>query len=123
MFKVRGVRGATTVAINSKTEILDATKELLQKLKELNSIDTSDIAAVFFTTTRDINAEFPAVAARHIGWTQVALMCGHDMDVPDAQPRCIRVLVLLNTEKSQSDIQNVYLREAVNLRSRGINDN
>ena len=72
---------------------------------------------------RDINAEFPAVAARHIGWTQVALMCGHEMDVPDAQPRCIRVLVLLNTEKSQSDIQNVYLREAVNLRSRGINDN
>ena len=78
---------------------------------------------MFFTTTRDINAEFPAVAARHIGWTQVALMCGHEMDVPDAQPRCIRVLVLLNTEKSQSDIQNVYLREAVNLRSRGINDN
>ena len=123
MFKVRGVRGATTVAINRKAEILDATKELLQTLIELNSIDTSDVAAAFFTTTRDINAEFPAVAARHIGWTQVALMCGHEMDVPDAQSRCIRVLVLLNTDKSQRDIQNVYLREAVNLRSRGIKDN
>jgi len=123
MSKVRGIRGATTVAVNSKIEILDATKELLQRMIELNSIDPNDVAATFFTTTRDINAEFPAVAARRIGWNQAPLMCGHEMDVPDAQPLCIRVLVMINTEKSQSDIQNVYLREAINLRSRGINDN
>ena len=84
-------------------------------------IQAQEISGVneFFTTTPDLNAEFPAVAARQMGWDYVALMCGHEMSVPDAQPLCIRVMVLLNTDKPASEIRNVYLKEAINLRARG----
>ena len=81
-----------------------------------------DVAAAFFTTTHDLNAEFPAVAARLSGWTQIALMCGHDMNVPDDQPMCIRVMVLLNTDKRADQLNNVYLKDAVNLRARGVSE-
>ena len=119
MAKVRGIRGATTADDNTEQAILDATRELLEGLVEANDIDQDDIAAVYFTTTRDLNAAFPALAARrHLGWDYVALMCGHEMEVPDAQPRCIRVLMLVNTDKSQQEISNVYLRDAANLRDR-----
>ena len=117
MAKVRGIRGATTADDNTEQAILDATRELLEGLVEANDIDQDDIAAVYFTTTRDLNAAFPALAARrHLGWDYVALMCGHEMEVPDAQPRCIRVLMLVNTEKSPREISNLYLRGASHLR-------
>ena len=119
MAKVRGIRGATTADNNTEQAILDATRELLEGLVEANDIDQDDIAAVYFTTTRDLNAEFPAVAARQLGWTDVALLCSHEMDVPNALPSCIRVLLLVNTEKQANEMVNVYLRDAVNLRSRG----
>jgi chorismate mutase len=113
---VRGVRGATTVTRNQKEEILEVTKELLSTMLEVNGIDTEDIASAWLTTTPDLYAEFPAVAARHIGWTQVPLMQSHEMSVPGMLPLCIRVLLHWNTEKPQSEIRHVYLREAARLR-------
>ncbi len=119
MSKVRGLRGATTADSNTKEAILDATRELLEKLVEANDVDTDDIAAVTFSTTKDLDAEFPAVAARvHMGWTEVAMMCGYEMDVPGGQERCIRVMVLINTDKRPEDLERIYLRAAANLRSR-----
>ena len=118
----RGIRGATTADENTKEAILEATKELLAGIVEANALDTEDVAATFFTTTQDLNAEFPAVGARQMGWGAVPLMCGHEMNVPDGQPLCIRVLVLVNTEKSQQEMSHVYLKGAVGLRNRGVAD-
>lgn len=113
---VRGVRGATTVTRNQKEEILDVTKELLATMLEVNEISTEEIASAWITTTPDLYAEFPAVAARQMGWTQVPLMQSHEMSVPGMLPLCIRVLLHWNTEKPQNDIRHVYLREAARLR-------
>ena len=113
---VRGVRGATTVTRNQKEEILDVTKELLATMLEVNEISTEEIASAWITTTPDLYAEFPAVAARQMGWTQVPLMQSHEMSVPGMLPLCIRVLLHWNTEKTQNDIRHVYLREAARLR-------
>ena len=120
MAKVRGIRGATTADENTKETIVEATRELLERLVEANGIVVDDVAAVMFTTTRDLNAEFPAVAARRMGWNYVALMCSHEMTVPDAQTQCIRALVLVNTEKAAEELSNIYLRGAANLRARGM---
>jgi chorismate mutase len=117
--KCRGIRGATTAQANTQEAILTATQELLRGLINANAIETEDVAAVFLTTTTDLNAEYPAVALRQMGWTQVPLMCAHEMQVPDGLPRCVRALVLVNTEKGQGELKHVYLREAVNLRQRG----
>lgn len=116
----RGIRGATTVTENTKDAILSGTTELLEKLVDENDIQREQLAAAIFTTTRDLNAEFPAVAARQLGWTDVALLCSHEMDVPNALPSCIRVLLLVNTDKPPQELVNVYLRGAKNLRSRGM---
>jgi len=113
---VRGVRGATTVTRNHKEEILEVTKELLMHMLEVNGIETSDLASAWITTTPDLYAEFPAVAARQMGWTQVPLMQSHEMSVPGMLPFCIRVLLHWNTEKSQGEIRHIYLREAARLR-------
>lgn len=118
----RGIRGATTSTANTREAILEATTEMLERLVEANDLDKERIAAALFTTTRDLNADFPAVAARLLGWTEVALMCSHEMDVPGALPSCIRVMVLVNTYKQPGEIVNVYLRDAVNLRNRDTDD-
>ena len=115
-----GIRGATTTPENSRESILSATKELLQQIIKVNDIDKSQVAAAWFTTTMDLNAEYPALAARQIGWTEVALLCAHEMSVPNSLPQCIRVLVLVNTEKSANDLQYVYLKGAKSLRSQGL---
>lgn len=119
---VRGIRGATTVDENSPEAIVGATRELLDTLVSKNAIAGSDIAAVWFTTTRDLTAEFPAVAARRMGWGEVPMLCGHEMDVPvdhsGSVARCIRVLVLVNTDRAPADLRFVYLRGASHLRSR-----
>ena len=118
--KVRGIRGATTAGSNTKEAIVEATTELLTELVGRNDIDANDVAAVTFTATKDLNAEFPAVAARlGLGWTEVALMTAQEMQVPDGQPRTVRVMILLNTDKDPGELENVYLRDAVNLRLRG----
>ena len=113
----RGIRGATTVEDNTREDILAATEELLQKMIEANDLQAEDIAYAYFTTTPDLNAEFPAVAARQLGWTNVALLCGHEMNVVGSLSKCLRVLVLVNTEKSADEIVHVYIKGAENLRS------
>jgi chorismate mutase len=112
----RGIRGATTVANNQKAEIISATKELLSEILSANSLKVEDIASVVFTATDDLNAEFPAVAARELGWSDTPLLCSREINVPGSLPRCIRVLLLVNTNAPQSKIKNIYLKEAVNLR-------
>ena len=122
MSKVRAIRGATTAPANTSEEILAATTEMLAELTKQNSLELEDIISAFFTTTQDLNAEFPPVAARKLGWVEVALMCAHEMKVPGSLEKCIRVMVHVNTDKSSADIVNVYLREAVNLRKRGFEE-
>jgi chorismate mutase len=115
-----GIRGATTVDANTKEAIVDATAELLLEMTHANGIAENDVAAIFFTTTRDVNAEFPAVAARvRLGWVQTALINSHEMDVPDATPSVVRVLILANTDRTKENLVHVYLKGASNLRSRG----
>ena len=116
-----GIRGATTVEENSREAILDATKELLQRIMEENEMDKSQVAAVWFTTTQDLNEEYPALAARQLGWMNVALLCAHEMIVPKSLPMCIRVLLLVNTEKHPEDLKYIYLKGAVGLRTQGLN--
>jgi chorismate mutase len=117
MTKLRGLRGATTADANTRSAIVSATSELLAELVSRNDLDLDDVAAAFFTTTQDLNAAFPATAVRKIGWTHTALLCGHEMAVPGSLPGCIRILILVNTDKAPQDLVNVYLRGAVNLRS------
>ena len=112
----RGVRGATTVATNDREEILSATRQLLALMIRLNGIESRDVASVVFSTTRDLDAEFPALAARQLGWLDVPLMCGHEMAVPGSLPLCIRVMLHWNTEKEQNEIEHFYVREANRLR-------
>jgi len=108
----RGIRGATLAAANTRDDLLEATNELLQKMVEANQIDTEAVACAFFTASPDLNAEFPALAARQLGWTDVALMCAQEMNVSHSLPRCIRILVLYNTEKRADEIVHVYIRGA-----------
>src|SRR5579859_7064283 len=112
----RGIRGATTVEQNSREEILAATTELLQLLIRKNELRAEDVASAIFTVTADLDAEFPALAARHLGWTEVALMCSQEIPVPGSLGKCIRILLHVNTTRSAAEIQHVYIRGAVNLR-------
>ena len=119
MSSVRGIRGATTTRENTRNAIVDATRDLLEKIVSANDLILDDIAAVIFTTTEDLNADFPAQAARQMGREHVALLNSHEMKVPNSQTMCVRTLLLVNTEKNPQDIVNVYLRDAENLRTRG----
>ncbi|PJF44874.1 MAG: chorismate mutase [Phototrophicales bacterium] len=112
----RGIRGATTCTENTRDAILEATRELLMVIIRLNGIVAEDVGSAFLTTTPDLNAEFPAVAARQIGWHDVPLLCAHEMNVPNSLPMCIRVMIMWNTTKRQDEIIHVYLREATALR-------
>lgn len=115
----RGIRGATTISANNKESILAATKELLKEMAQANSIKVDDIAAIFFTTTSDLNAEFPASATRELGWpSNLALLCGHEMNVPNDLPHCLRILMLVNTKKGPKEIVHVYLGEAKRLKDK-----
>jgi len=106
----RGIRGATAVPQNSKDAIIAASRELLRQMVDANGVRIDDVACILFTTTPDLNAAFPAAAARELGWLQVPLLCSQEMDVPDGFPRCLRVLMLFNTEKRNEDIVHLYLR-------------
>jgi len=107
------------VSENTKEAIIAASKELLQNLMGANEVEISDVACILFTTTPDLNATFPAAAARELGWRQVPLLCGHEMNVPGSLARCLRVLVLFNTNKKNEEIIHVYLGDAVTLRDEG----
>ena len=112
----RGVRGATTADANTREAILEATRQLLALMIHVNKIEPDDVASAVFTTTTDLDAEFPALAARQLGWFDVALMCYHELDVPGSLRRCIRILLHWNTEKKASDIVHVYIKNAARLR-------
>lgn len=112
----RGVRGATTVEANTRDAILEATRDLLQRLIAANNLHPDDIASVIFSTTLDVNAEYPAVAARELGWLDTALFCTHEMNVPGSLQRCVRVLIHWNTPRSAKEIVHVYIRGAAQLR-------
>ena len=120
MSACRGIRGATAVVENTSAAIYAATRELLAKLIDTNSIEEEDVAAVHFTMTPDLNAAFPAAAARQLGWNDTALMGSTEVDVPGSLPRCVRVLILVNTDKSAQELVNVYLNGTDVLRLQGV---
>ncbi len=112
----RGVRGATIVEKNTKDSILAASRELLHKIVEANEIDVDTIACAIFTTTADLNAGFPAAAARQMGWSNIALLGTREADVTDGPKMCLRILILFNTEKKIADIKHIYIKGAESLR-------
>jgi chorismate mutase len=112
----RGIRGATTVESNDREQILAATEELLCLLIEKNNLQAEDVVSAFFTLTADLDAAFPALAARNLGWTEVALMCTREIPVPGSLEKCIRILLHVNTTRKASEMQHVYIRGAVTLR-------
>jgi chorismate mutase len=113
---VRGIRGATTADADTPDAITEATRGLLEQLVAANELVAGEVAFAYFTTTRDLVSEFPARAARELGWLDVPLLCGHDMDVPLPNPRavarCIRILLLYNTDRPQAAMRHLYLRGA-----------
>jgi prephenate dehydratase len=113
---VRGIRGATTSPSNKAGDLLARTKELLSELHKHNKFQPEDLAAIVFTATPDLNAAFPATAAREMGWTDAPMIGAHEIDVAGSVPRCIRVLLLWNTERTPAEIHHVYLHEAEALR-------
>ena len=112
----RGVRGAITVDENSSHEILKQTRRLMAVMIRENAIAPEEVACAIFSTTTDLNAEFPALAARQFGWFDVPLLCTTEIPVPGALPLCVRILMHWNTTKSQQEIRHIYLRDAVQLR-------
>ncbi len=112
----RGIRGATTVETNTSEDILEATTDLLDAIIRLNDIAAEDVVSAIFTTTPEITASFPAMAARELGWTDVPLLCAHEMAVPGALRGVVRILLHINTTRTPSEIRHVYLREARALR-------
>lgn len=112
----RGVRGATTADGNDSDAILQATRELLALMIRKNGIEVQDVASAIFSTTVDLDAAFPALAARQLGWIDVPLLCTHEIHVPDSLKQCVRILIQWNTEKNQSEIEHVYIKDAVVLR-------
>ncbi len=113
---VRGIRGATTSPGGKAGDVLARSKELLAEIHKRNGFLPAELAAILFTTTPDLDSAFPATAARELGWNDTATLCSHEIDVPGGLPRCIRVLVLWNTDRPAADIHHVYLYEAESLR-------
>jgi len=113
---LRGIRGATTVEEDTPEAILEATEELVREIVLENALIVEDVASALFTVTPDLRAEFPAAAARRMGWTMVPLLNFTEIGVPGRLERCIRVMVHVNTTRAQDEIVHVYLRKAVSLR-------
>ncbi len=113
---VRGVRGATTVESNSAEAIREASQRLISAIVERNRIELKQIVSVVFSATSDLDAETPAYGVRLLGWASIPLFCTQEMEVPGGLPRCIRVLMHINANKSQDEIRHVYLDGAVVLR-------
>ena len=114
---IRGIRGATSVEENTTKAILFATRELLEEIKLSNpTLAAEDIASIIFTLTSDLNAVYPAQAARAMGWDMVPLMCAVEIPVPGSLPMCIRILIHWNTPLDQNSIHHCYCRQAIKLR-------
>jgi chorismate mutase len=115
--KCRGIRGATTVDANTKQSIYASTKELLREMIKANDINKDDMASIIFTATDDLNAAFPAKAAREMGILNIPLLCSREINVPNSLQSCLRILILFNTNKKPDDIKHIYLKGAADLRS------
>ena len=113
---LRGLRGATTAAANTSEAILEATEELLRALQKTNGFAPEDVESAIFTSSPDLTAEYPARAARRLGWTEVPLLGTAEVAVPGGMPRCIRVLLHFYTAKPPGALKHTYLREAAKLR-------
>ena len=113
---VRAVRGAIQVNSADRDAILEATAELVAEVMSRNDLTTDDVISVLFTSTPDLTAEFPALAARKIGFHEVPLMCAAEIAVPGSMPHCIRVLLHVHTTRSRDEIHHVYLHGAQGLR-------
>jgi chorismate mutase len=113
---VRAVRGATQVDADDREEILAATAELVSEVMSRNALTTDDVISVLFTATPDLTAEFPALAARKLGFQEVPLMCASEIAVPHALPRVIRLMAHIATDRPRSEVRHVYLRGATALR-------
>ena len=113
---VRAIRGAVQVEANASAAILEGTSELVTEVMGRNQLTPADVISVVFTATADLNAEFPALAARKLGFQDVPLLCGTEIDVPGAMPRVIRLMMHVETSVPRSAIQHVYLRGAAALR-------
>ena len=115
--KCRGIRGATTVDANTKECIYASTKALLREMIKANDVDKDDMASIIFTATDDLNAAFPAKAAREMGILNIPLLCSREINVPNSLQSCLRILILFNTNKKPDDIKHIYLKGAADLRS------
>ena len=114
---IRGIRGATTVKANRDKEIIDHTRELVLEMIEKNNILATDVSSVLVTVTDDLNATFPAKPIRELpGWTYVPVMCMQEINVPHGLPRCIRIMMTVNTTIKQEDIHHIYHYEGRKLR-------
>lgn len=113
---VRAIRGAITIESNTVEEILKETKTLLTELEKANNLILDDVISIIFSSTKDLDAGFPAVAARQLGWTDIALMCTNEIDVPGSLKMCIRVMMHVNTEKRNKELKHVYMKGAKVLR-------
>ncbi len=120
---VRGIRGAITVNSNTKEEIVEITKELLISLQKENNFKIEDIVSILFSVTSDLNAAFPAQAARELGWKQVPLFDMQEIEIPGSLQKCIRILIQINCQKSLQEIKHCYLRGAKILRKDLIKEN
>ncbi len=113
---VRAVRGAIQVDANERADILAGAAELVTEVMTRNDLSTDDVISVIFTATADLNAEFPALAARQLGFQEIPLLCGTEIDVPGAMPRVVRLMMHVETDKARARLQHVYLRGAAALR-------
>lgn len=116
MNSIRGIRGAISVSENTGDEIVSSAVTLLRKMVSLNKIKVKDIASIIFSVTKDLDAEFPAIAARKLGWRNTPLLCTYEVDVPGSLGKCIRVLMHVNSAREQSAMNHVYLKDAKKLR-------
>jgi len=114
--KMRGIRGAITVEADEPQAILEATKRLLTEMTKRNGVELDDIASVLFSMTPDLHAVFPAFGAREMGWVNVPMLHFTEINVPGAMPRCIRVLMHVETARAQDEIEHQYLGGASSLR-------
>jgi len=120
---MRGFRGATTISQNTEQDIMDETRQLVLEMVQQNNIEPTNISHVFFTVTDDINAAFPAKVARELpGWSHVPVMCMREIDVPNSLEKCIRVMLLAETDLAQKEVIHIFLNDAVKLRPDLINE-
>ena len=113
---LRGLRGATTASANTRDAILDATEELIRALQDANGFQPEDVESAIFTSSPDLTAEYPARAARRLGWDNVPLLGASEVAVPDGVQRCVRLLLHLYTTKAPRELKHMYLRDAAKLR-------